>query len=68
MFNFEQVVNYKEHKAELSKAIRNIEALPGGLRCNYLLTIRGEQGTLIAKQWKRKRPKSLASNEVLIQF
>jgi len=63
-----QTINYKEHRAELDKAIRNLDSLPGGLRCNYLLTIQGEQDTLIAKQWKRKAPKSLQSNEVLIRF
>jgi hypothetical protein len=63
-----QVVSYKEHRAEIDKAIRNLENLPGGLKCNFLLAIRGQQGTLVAKQWLRRRPRSLASNEVLVTF
>ena len=48
--------------------IRNIENLPGGLKCNYLLAIQGQDNTLIAKQWKRKQPASLKQKEVLIKF
>lgn len=62
------VLNYKQHKSEIEKRIRNLESLPTGLKCNYLLTIKGENDTLIAKQWKRVAPKSLAGNEVLITF
>ena len=63
----EQTINYNEHKAELNKALRNLSALPGGPGCKFLLTIKGQGDTLIAKQWKRKRP-TLATNEVLICF
>jgi len=61
-------INYKNHRAELDKAVRNLESLPSGTGCRFLLTIQGEHGTLVAKQWKRKEPKSLASNEILIKF
>ncbi|MCP4540644.1 MAG: hypothetical protein GY832_26195 [Chloroflexi bacterium] len=63
----EQTINYHKHKVELNKVIRNLSALPGGTGCKFLLTIKGQGDTLIAKQWKRKRP-VLASNEVLICF
>jgi hypothetical protein len=65
---FPQTIKHKEYKTEIAKAIRNIASLPGGLKCNFLVTIRGENNTLIAKQWKRKAPKTLSDNEVLITF
>lgn len=62
----QQTINYKEHKETID--IRNISALPGGLGCRFLLTIKGPDETLIAKQWKRKKPKSLGVIEVLVCF
>ena len=47
--------------------IRNLEALPHGLNAPFLLCIKGEEGTLIAKQWKRKRPKDI-KDHVLVTF
>ncbi len=48
--------------------IRNVDSLPRGLGSRYLLTIAGERGELVAKAWKRKRPKTLAAVEILIDF
>ncbi len=66
--DFPQKVNYKDYKIEIEKAIRNLNNLPSGLKCSYLLTIKGQDNTLVAKQWKRKSPKVLSNNEVLIRF
>lgn len=63
-----RIIRYYDNIKEIEKRIRNLDALPGGLKCNYLLTIIGEGDTLIAKQWKRKAPKNLADNEILITF
>jgi len=63
----QQIINFKEHKQEINEAIRNIENLPGGLKCNFLVAIRGHNSTLIAKAWKRRLPK-LDDNEVVIIF
>lgn len=62
----EQVINYQEHRDTLD--IRNLDALPAGTGAKYLLTIKGQRDALIAKQWKRKRPSKLQSNEVLVCF
>lgn len=55
-----------QYTPDLDSRIRNLSALPSGLRCDYLICIQGEGDSLIAKQWKRKRPQSLDDNEVLI--
>lgn len=52
--------------ADLS--IRNVDQLSGGTGARYLLAVRGEGDALIAKQWKRRPPRNLASNEVLVDF
>lgn len=48
--------------------VANIEALPAGLGCRYLIAIEAHTGILIAKAWKRKQPTSLKPGEVLITF
>ena len=63
-----QIINYKENSTEISKNLRNLDSLPNGLGCRFLLTIKGKNNDLIAKQWKRKAPKFLADNEILITF
>ena len=57
-------------KIKYSKNLKvlNTENLPTGLSCRYLICIKGEGDDLIAKKWKRKEPKSLSSNEVLVFF
>lgn len=62
-----QIMSYDEHKTQIDRDIKNLGALPGGINCKYLLTIKGENKDLIAKQWKRKQP-ALSDNEVLIIF
>ena len=62
---FPQIMNHSEWKDRLVGKVSNIENLPGGLRCKFLVLIQGQNGTLIAKQWKRKIPQ-LKSNEYLI--
>lgn len=65
--NYPQVINYKTWKDKLNGKIKNIENLPAGLKCNFLVLIAGQDNDLIAKEWKRKRPQ-LKSNEYLIIF
>jgi len=48
--------------------IKNISNLPGGLNCGFLLCIKGEGEDLIAKAWKRKEPKNISPNEVVVLF
>lgn len=48
-------------------SIKNVEALPSGLRCNYLIVIPGRNSDLIAKAWKRKKP-VLQPGELLVIF
>ena len=48
--------------------IRNVENLPRGRMCPFLLCITGKNDALIAKQWKRKAPATLGRNEVLVSF
>lgn len=62
---YPQVMKYQEWKHQLSSKIKNIENLPGGLKCNYLILIAGQKDELIAKQWKRVKPQ-LESNEYLL--
>jgi len=48
--------------------IRNLSALPTGPGCRFLVCILGENGTLIAKRWSRKRPVLYSPVEVGIEF
>lgn len=58
------------NKIKFSKEIpiKNIRSLPTGLHCNFLICIKGEGNDLIAKQWKRKEPKEIQGNEILIYW
>lgn len=62
---YPQVMKYSEWKSKL--VIKNIENLPAGLKCNYLVCIAGQNDELIAKQWKRVKPQ-LESNEYLLEW
>ncbi len=62
---YPQVMPYAQYKSKLEGKIKNIENLPSGLKCNYLVLIAGENGDLIAKGWKRVKPK-LDKNEYLL--
>jgi hypothetical protein len=62
---YPQVMSYPEWKSKLT--IRNIENLPGGLKCNYLVCIAGQDGELVAKGWKRVKP-TLNQGEYLITW
>lgn len=48
--------------------VRNMEHLPPGVGASYLLCLKGKGNTLIAKQWKRKRPEPIPYRHVLIRF
>lgn len=50
-----QIFNYRP---ELDARIKNLEALPHGTGCNVLECIVGQNGDLIAKQWRRGEPYS----------
>lgn len=60
---YPQVMPYKVWKSKLT--IRNIENLPSGLKCNYLVCIAGQGNELVAKEWKRVKPQ-LKDNEYLL--
>lgn len=62
---YPQIMPYSEWKFKLT--IRNVENLPGGLKCNYLVCIAGQSGELVAKEWKRVKPQ-LESNEYLLEW
>lgn len=55
-------------KYDKSLVIYNIESMPGGLGCKYLVCFEDHNQRLIAKQWKRKQPSKLNDGEVLITF
>jgi hypothetical protein len=63
---YPQTMKYQEWKDQLHGKIQNLESLPAGLKCNYLILVAGLEGNLIAKQWKRKKPQ-LKKNEHLIR-
>ena len=49
--------------------IRNIDSLPRGLGCRYLLVVESHYlGTYIAKAWKRKMPSTTKRGEAIIRF
>lgn len=64
---YPKIMSYKEWKNKMNGKIKNLENLPGGLKCKYLVLIAGEDNTLIAKQWKRNKPE-LHNNEYLLSF
>jgi hypothetical protein len=64
---YPQIMKYKTWKDKLNGKIRNIENLPAGLKCNYLVLIAGQNDELIAKQWKRVKPE-LSDNEYLLTW
>ncbi|MHA2344345.1 MAG: hypothetical protein ACXADW_21010 [Candidatus Hodarchaeales archaeon] len=64
---YPQIMKYQEWKNQLHNKIQNLENLPSGLKCNYLILVAGLESNLIAKQWKRKKPQ-LADNEYLISW
>ena len=50
-------------------AIHNLEALPHGTGCAYLLVITGQyDNEYIAKRWMRKLPNSVHQNERIVRF
>jgi hypothetical protein len=63
----ENIIHYSP---EVESRLRNVAALPHGTGCNYLVCIAGENGELVAKQWKRKMPsaRELWSYETVVVF
>ena len=54
---------------EPALSITNLDALPRGIGCKYLLAIESHYyGEYIAKQWKRKMPDTTQRGEVVIRF
>ncbi len=45
--------------------IRNIEALPPGRGCKFLVCLNGHDGALIAKSWHRKEPATVEGYTVI---
>jgi N12 class adenine-specific DNA methylase len=48
--------------------ITNLDQLPKGSGAPFLLAVKGEGDQLVAKQWKRAKPKALEANEVMIDM
>jgi hypothetical protein len=46
--------------------VTNLDQLPHGLNCKYLLAIDGPNGSYIAHSWKREKPKSIPDGHTLI--
>jgi hypothetical protein len=55
-----------KYTAELD--IRNVESLPAGTGAKYVEVIRGLNGSMIAKQWRRKIPTNATSDQMFIAF
>lgn len=55
-------------KYNKSMQITNIETLPHGLRCRYLLVLIALNGSYIAHSWKRVAPKTIPTGYALIDF
>lgn len=67
MCNLNPYFDTIRYKAGLN--IVNLSQLPPGTGAGYLIVLRHTDGKhLIAKQWARKRPKALATDELLIKF
>ena len=50
-------------------AVHNLESLPHGTGCPYLLVITGQfDNEYIAKRWMRKLPSFVHNNERIIRF
>lgn len=60
------IIPYRTETGFLS--ISNLESLPAGTGCKYLLCIQGLDSNFIAKQWKRSIPDKLLKTEFLISF
>jgi hypothetical protein len=59
------IVDYDKNR----DVIRNLDALPGGLGCKYLLAIESPYPCeYVAKQWKRKMPANTNRGEVIIRI
>ena len=48
--------------------ITNTDSMPKGVGARYILAVKGENGELVAKQWKRDIPKQMSNVEVLVDF
>lgn len=57
-----------KYTPELESRLRNVSSLKGGTGCKYLVCIDGQNGELVAKQWKRHKPAKLWSWETLVIF
>ena len=55
-----------KYTAELD--IRNVDSLPAGTGAKYVEVIRGLDGAMIAKQWRRKIPTNAKSDQMFIAF
>ncbi len=48
--------------------VRNVESLPAGTGARYVEVIRGLDGALIAKQWRRKIPTNATTDQIFVKF
>lgn len=55
-------------KREFTDRIRNLESLPKGTGCRFLVCLVDHLGHFVAKGWKRKLPTETRPDEVVIDF
>ena len=66
--NGAHTMNANEVRYSPKLDIRNIDALPRGLNCRYLMCVQGLGPELVAKQWHRKRPCVIPPIHVLVDL
>lgn len=63
----QSIIDYTPNKESIK--ITNLDALPAGTGCPYLLVIESLYAdTYIAERWMRKLPRSIPTNKRIIRF
>ena len=62
------IIDYQSNKVEINHKLRNLDALPRGLNCKYLLCLISHTEDYVAHSWKRKEPKVIEVGYLLIKF
>ena len=57
-------IDYREWFDIVAGNTKNLDALPKGTGCRFLVVIEGERGDLVAKEWKRKKPAESKLSEI----
>jgi len=62
------IIEYQSNKVEINHKIRNLESLPRGTGCKFLLCLIAHTGDYVAHSWKRKEPVKIEPGYCLIKF